>query len=44
MTILMLQTLARQGRPTGSTTNKETASLHITTGPDEVANPLEAEH
>ena len=44
MTVLMLQTLARQCRASCRTADQEAARLQIATSPNEVANALEAEH
>src|SRR5690606_11565727 len=42
--VLVLQALARERRASRRAADQEPARLHVAAGPDEIADPLEAEH
>ncbi len=44
MTVLVLQTLPRQRRPTGGTADKEPLRPHVRRRPNQITYPLEPEH
>ena len=44
VTVLVLQSFARQRCPPGGASQQEAAGAHVCCGPDQVADALEAEH